>query len=156
MNVIIDADDAAWGAVADLEALTRRAIAATLDRLGLRHDEMEASVLFTDDAEVAALNWRWRGKDGPTNVLSFPADGRGLSPDGPRLIGGIVLAAETVARECAEQSKPVTDHATHLVVHGLLHLLGYDHVNDADAETMEALEVEILEKLGIGNPYDRS
>ncbi len=155
MNVTIDADDAAWGAVADLEALTRRAVAATVDRLGLRHESMEVSILFTDDTEMAALNRRWRGKDGPTNVLSFPADDAVLPAEGPRPIGDIVLAAETVARECAEQLKSMSDHATHLLVHGLLHLFGHDHRDDAEADAMEALEVEILSTLAIGNPYDR-
>ncbi|MBM3519409.1 MAG: rRNA maturation RNase YbeY [Alphaproteobacteria bacterium] len=155
MNVTIDVDDAAWGAVADLEALTRQAVAATLDRLGLSHGEMEASILFTGDAEMAALNRRWRGKDGPTNVLSFPAEEITAPAGEARPIGDIVLAAGTVARESAEQAKRIPDHMAHLVVHGLLHLLGYDHEDDAEADAMEALEIEVLDRLGIGNPYDR-
>jgi probable rRNA maturation factor len=111
--------------------------------------DAEISLLFADDAFVHDLNARYRGQDKPTNVLSFPAP----PGPGPRQLGDIVLAYETVAREAAEAGKPFRDHTAHLLVHGLLHLLGYDHENDAEAEIMERREAEILETLDIPDPY---
>jgi phosphate starvation-inducible protein PhoH and related proteins len=105
------------------------------------------AVLFTTDAAVQELNLQWRGKDKPTNVLSFPA------PETAGTLGDIALAYETCAREAAEQGKSLKDHATHLLVHGLLHLLGYDHEADDDAAEMEGLEKDILAKLGLDDPY---
>jgi probable rRNA maturation factor len=101
---------------------------------------------------VQDLNRRWRGLDKPTNVLSFPASAP-RSSDGIRALGDLVLAWETVAREAEQEGKPVADHVTHLVVHGTLHLLGYDHEIEHEAEAMEAREVEALARLGIANPY---
>ena len=121
---------------------------------------VEIAVRLTDDAEVHQLNRDFRGKDKPTNVLSFPQyepddfASLGNSDDGEILIGDIVLARETCAREAAEKGISVIDHATHLIVHGTLHLVGYDHMDDASAEAMEALEVKALATLGINNPYD--
>lgn len=107
------------------------------------------SLLLGDDAAIAALNKEFRGKDGPTNVLSFPP--------GPAselgFLGDIAMAAETIAAEAEFQGKSLEHHATHIVVHGFLHLLGYDHLNEADAEKMEAREREILATLGIADPY---
>jgi probable rRNA maturation factor len=115
---------------------------------------VELSVTLTDDAEQARLNRLYRGRDGPTNVLSFPAgaNSSGL-PGMPLLLGDVVLAFETTAREAREQQKPVADHLRHLVVHGVLHLLGCDHEAEAEALTMEALEKEILAALGVPDPY---
>lgn len=109
-------------------------------------------VVLTDDAEQRELNRIWRGKDAPTNVLAFPI---AASPPGAAaaLLGDVVLAYETVAREAAEQQKPLADHLRHLVVHGVLHLLGFDHESDADAALMEARETEILATLGVPDPY---
>lgn len=107
------------------------------------------SLLLGDDAAIAGLNREFRGKDGPTNVLSFSPS----APAEPGFLGDIALAAETIAREAEEQGKTFEAHATHMVVHGFLHLLGYDHANDADAEKMEARERAILAGLGIGDPY---
>ena len=120
---------------------------------------VEIAIRLTDDAEVHALNRDFRGKDRPTNVLSFPQVQADLletlanSDDGEILLGEIVLARETCAREAAEKRISLEDHATHLMVHGTLHLVGYDHMDDAAAAAMEALEVKALASLGIANPY---
>ncbi|MGB3318178.1 MAG: rRNA maturation RNase YbeY [Sphingopyxis granuli] len=120
---------------------------------------VEVAVRLTDDAEVQALNRDFRGKDRPTNVLSFPQvqadllDTLSNSDDGEILLGDIVLARETCVREAAEKAVPIADHATHLIVHGTLHLVGYDHLDDPAADAMEALEVKALASLGIANPY---
>lgn len=108
---------------------------------------VEISIVLADDAAVHALNRRWRGRDAPTNVLSFASDERPL-------LGDVVLAYETVAREAADQDKSLSDHLAHLVVHGVLHLLGFDHETGEDeAEEMEALERHILAGLNIADPY---
>lgn len=109
------------------------------------------SVLLGDDASITALNKEFRGKDGPTNVLSFPAAESGMAGQG--FLGDIALAAETIAEEAAFQGKSFDNHAAHLIVHGFLHLLGYDHLNEAEAEAMEARERAILVSLGIDDPY---
>jgi probable rRNA maturation factor len=136
-------------------ALARQAAEAALARSHKRIGRAELSLVLADDAAVRALNARWRGKDAPTNVLAFPvADPTILPPDGaPLLLGDIVLAYETVSREAEEQHKPLADHLRHLVVHGVLHLLGYDHTNPADAAAMEDREIAILAELGVPNPY---
>ncbi|HEX6103610.1 MAG TPA: rRNA maturation RNase YbeY [Alphaproteobacteria bacterium] len=109
------------------------------------------AILLSEDGEVRALNRRWRGKDKPTNVLSFPSGGKG--PGGRLMLGDIVLAFETLAREAEAAGKPVSHHLSHLVVHGVLHLLGYDHDQPAEARRMEGLEVRVLAGLGIPDPY---
>ena len=125
----------------------------------LANPRLSASLLFSDDAEVHALNREWRGKDRPTNVLSFPmldrADLLALAPDGPpELLGDIALALETCTREALEKGVPLEHHAAHLVVHGLLHLAGHDHVgSDTEAAAMEALEIKALALMGIADPY---
>jgi len=127
-------------------ALTRRAATATLAREG--RSGASLNVLLADDAELAALNGRFRGKPAPTNVLSFPAVS-GESGD----LGDIALALGVCAREAADQGKPLADHLQHLTAHGVLHLLGYDHESNAEAEAMEAREREILAALGVPDPY---
>ncbi|HXP05455.1 MAG TPA: rRNA maturation RNase YbeY [Stellaceae bacterium] len=135
------------------------ALAATAARLALlRSEAPPASVVdvtLTDDAAQRALNHTWRGKDASTNVLAFPAaDPTIPPPDGaPLLLGDVILAYETVSREAEEQHKPLADHLRHLVVHGVLHLLGYDHIETAGAAAMEAREIAILAELGVPNPY---
>ncbi len=144
----------------DWEALAERAAGAASEAAPeLAHTRLCVSVLFTSDAEVHALNCEWRGRDKPTNVLSFPMLERdallGLGPDGPpEMLGDIALAHETCAREAAEKGATLDDHAAHLIVHGLLHLAGHDHVHsDEEAEAMEALEKAALAILGIADPY---
>jgi probable rRNA maturation factor len=113
-------------------------------------------VVLADDAEQRRLNRTYRGKDAPTNVLAFPVAGSAapaVAAGPPVLLGDVVLACETVAREAAEQNKPVADHLRHLVVHGVLHLLGFDHATDADATMMETREIAILARLGVPDPY---
>ena len=115
----------------------------------------ELSIALADDATVQSLNKRYRGKDKPANVLSFAATERPQPrPEGaPLALGDVILAGETVAAEAAAQGKPLADHLRHLVVHGVLHLLGYDHEAGAEARRMEALEVRVLAQLGVANPY---
>lgn len=154
----------AWPDATDWEALARSAVEAALaltPHAGLADAEFatEVAVRLTDDGEVHSLNAQYRGKDKPTNVLSFPMvqadllDALSNSDDGEALLGDIVLAAETVAREAAEKQLSVEAHATHLIVHGTLHLLGYDHGTDSEAEHMEAIERDALAKLGLPDPY---
>lgn len=111
----------------------------------------EVSLLLTDDAHQRDLNSQWRGIDSPTNVLSFP-DGSPL-PDGGRLLGDVVLALDTCRREAREQGKSLADHTAHMVVHGVLHLLGFDHEEAEEAAVMESLEVRLLAAMGIADPY---
>jgi probable rRNA maturation factor len=135
-----------------LEPVAESAVRRTLELSAAKVAGVaELSIVLTDDAEQQQLNRQWRGIDKPTNVLSFPQ----IEPFAPvaGLLGDIVLAHETVAREAAELQKPFTDHFTHLVVHGFLHILGYDHIDEADALVMEALETQILQSLGIADPY---
>jgi probable rRNA maturation factor len=149
IDVIVSAES--WDALAGLEKLTRDAVDASLSESGAGLVEgCEMSVTYCDDAEIRALNAQWRGKDAPTNVLSFPTPG----PLAARpLLGDIVVAYETVAREAAEQDKSLRDHTVHMVVHGFLHLIGYDHETAAEAEEMEGLERRIASRLGLRDPY---
>jgi probable rRNA maturation factor len=125
----------------------------------LANQRLSTSLLFTSDEEVHTLNREWRDRDKPTNVLSFPMLTReellDLAPDGPPvMLGDLALAYETCAREAEAKSIPLDHHAAHLIVHGLLHLAGYDHeISEEDADNMEALEIQILAKLGIADPY---
>lgn len=160
MNLDI-AIEAAWSAATDWEALAGRAASAAAQVAPeLANPRLSASLLFADDAEVHTLNREWRGKDKPTNVLSFPMLERpelaALPGDGPpELIGDIALALETCAREAEEKGVPLEAHAAHLIVHGLLHLAGHDHeISPGDAAAMEALEIKALALLGIEDPYD--
>ncbi|MEO1638871.1 MAG: rRNA maturation RNase YbeY [Pseudomonadota bacterium] len=163
MSVDCIIEDPRWG---DLAALAERAVDATLERLGLEPSVFEVSVLGCDDARIAVLNADFRGKPQPTNVLSWPSDERGAAVDGEMPIaptpgpdnelGDIAIAYETCAREAAAASKPMPDHTLHLLVHGTLHLLGFDHERDRDATLMEGLEVEILGKMGLPDPYKES
>jgi probable rRNA maturation factor len=142
-------DDGDWSALPDAQRLVARATAAVADAMAGKAQSGTIAVALSSDANVEVLNGQFRGKPKPTNVLSFPA-GHGR-PDG--FLGDIILASETVRREANEQGVPLDHHVQHLVVHGILHLLGYDHISAADAERMEALEISILSKLGVANPY---
>lgn len=145
-----------WRAALAARTLARQAIAASLAECGLAlRPGAELCVHLADDAHIRDLNARWRGRDEATNVLSFPA----VEPANirqARLLGDIVLAFETVAREAAAEGKPLADHYRHLVVHGFLHLIGFDHETDADAQRMEAMETRILARLGVADPYRAS
>ena len=156
----LDIEIDGWPEAADWAALADRAVeAASGVEPALANARLTASMLFTIDEEVHALNKEWRGKDKPTNVLSFPMlerdDLLALAREGPpEMLGDLALAHETCAREAAEKGIALEDHAAHLIVHGLLHLAGHDHVDsDAQAEAMEALEIAALAKLGIADPY---
>lgn len=139
--------------IADLEAVTVRALEAAARAGGEWDGDAEVSVLLTNDDAVQILNRDWRGKDKPTNVLSFPGSDDDPPPGQPLLLGDIAMAFETTAREANELNKPFADHFCHLLVHGMLHLLGFDHETDADADDMEPLEIEVLAGLGIESPY---
>lgn len=130
--------------------LARRAGAAAL-QAAAPPGRVELCVLLTDDARMRTLNLKFRGLDRSTNVLAFAAEGAAASA--PRLLGDVVVAFETAAAEAVAADLSLADHLSHLVVHGTLHLLGYDHAGNADAEAMEALERQILDGLGIADPY---
>ena len=161
LDIALDADPE-WDSSTDWDALARSAAAAAIaesafPQLAQSVRPVELSIRLGSDAEVRALNAEWRNKDKPTNVLSFPmADTEELqSLHGPELmIGDIILAREVCAAEAADKAIPLPDHAAHLMVHGTLHLLGYDHHDDADAADMEAREVRALARLGIADPYE--
>ncbi|MBP1183193.1 putative rRNA maturation factor [Methylobacterium sp. PvR107] len=149
-------EDARWEtAIPGLEALVARAVEAGLAIAPEKPDgPVAVSVLLTDDAAVQELNRTWRGKDKPTNVLSFPAAPQPRHDEAATPLGDVVLAYETLVRESAAQSKPLQNHLAHLLVHGTLHCLGQDHENgEAEADAMEALEVAALATLGIPDPY---
>jgi probable rRNA maturation factor len=151
VDVTIESDG--WSAVAGFPDRIETALAASAREAGAELAESaEVGVLLCDDAAIRRLNRTWRGVDKPTNVLSFPAAAPATLPAAP-LLGDIVVAFETAAREAEVEGKTLSDHATHLVVHGFLHLLGHDHIEPEPAETMELLEQRILEGLGIADPY---
>jgi probable rRNA maturation factor len=137
-----------WHDVPAVETIIERALIAALPEDA---EASEVAVMLTDDAEIRTLNRQWRNEDHATNVLSFPQTAAAQGT--PRLLGDIVIAYETTAKEAADEGKPLPDHLSHLAVHGLLHLLGYDHESNDQAETMENLERRILAQLGVPDPY---
>lgn len=162
MTVDVLIEDPRWEE-AGLERFATVASHAALEHLGLDPEAWELCVMGCDDARIAELNEEFRDKGKATNVLSWPSEERGAAMDGglpaapegpdPEL-GDIAIAYETCLREANEADKPLTDHLTHLLIHATLHLLGYDHIRDKDATLMEGIEVEILGKMGISNPYN--
>jgi probable rRNA maturation factor len=165
MEPLVDTviEDARWEGC--LPPLAERAARATLVGLGLDPRRFAIVVLGCDDARIAGLNTEFRARATPTNVLSWPSEDRaaetpGTAPDlpegdsdDPKELGDIAIAWETSSREAAEQGKAMDDHVTHLLVHATLHLLGYDHQNEADATLMEGTEIRVLARLGVANPY---
>jgi probable rRNA maturation factor len=144
-----------WRGLPRARAIARKTIAAAVAESGkVSPDGGEVSLCLADDARLRALNLRWRGVDKPTNVLSFPSPPRGGGGESVTL-GDIALAYETLAREANELGVPLADHYRHLVAHGFLHLIGYDHGTDIEAERMEALETRIMARLGAADPYAR-
>lgn len=157
VEVSVTSDE--WRRVRDAAGLCREAVRATLRHLGAADRSAEVSVLLTDDETVRGLNHSYRHKDKATNVLSFPGheDGlaacRGMAGGRPVILGDVILAAGVLVAEAEAQAKPLSNHLRHLVVHGVLHLLGFDHESDTDAERMEAVERAVLATLGVPDPY---
>ena len=147
-GILVVVDDPGWRKFRGLVPRLERAAAAAAKAAGLR-GRVSMTVLLSSDRRLKALNRDFRGKDKPTNVLSFPAP-----PNKDKYLGDVALALRVTRREAKASGKRVSDHAIHLVTHGVLHLAGYDHVRARDATVMEALEVAILERLGIANPYE--
>jgi probable rRNA maturation factor len=151
-QIDVDVRSPLWDRLPAAEETVRAAIAAAA---ACAPAAGEMSVVLTDDAAVRALNRDWRKIDKPTNVLSFPSTAPEVAGV-PPLLGDVIVAYETLAREAAEEDKPIPHHLAHLVVHGYLHLLGYDHETDSEADAMEGLEREILARLHIADPYRSS
>ncbi|MGH9694389.1 MAG: rRNA maturation RNase YbeY, partial [Bryobacteraceae bacterium] len=142
----------------EADAVIQRAVAVAAEMTDADTADAELAVMLTDDAGIRTLNSNWRGIDKPTNVLSFPAlrlptRVARADDDVPPMLGDIAIAYETARREAYDEQKPFDHHLSHLTIHGFLHLVGYDHETDDEAEAMEALEVEILAQLGIPDPY---
>jgi probable rRNA maturation factor len=162
VDIVIE--DARWEAFG-LEALADTALRAGFAEIGLAPEGFSLCLMGCDDARIMALNQDFRGKAKPTNVLSWPAEDRAAAegevpelpeagaPDDPEHLGDIAISYDTCAAEAAAAGKPLAEHVSHLVIHGFLHLLGYDHVIEADATVMEATEVRILARLGLSDPY---
>ena len=163
LEIAIEADGE-WDSSTGWDELARSAAAAAIaesafPQLGSNERTVEISIRLAGDSEVHALNSEWRGKDKPTNVLSFPMaeadDLAAAAAPGPELmLGDIILARGVCAAEAAEKAIPIEDHAAHLMVHGTLHLLGYDHMDEGAAADMEAREVRALARMGISDPYE--
>jgi probable rRNA maturation factor len=165
LEIAIEADEE-WDSSRSWEEFAERAAGAAIaesafPQLAVAQRAIELSVRLTSDEEVRALNAQWRGKDKPTNVLSFPMleeeELQQANVAGPELLlGDIILARGVCEREAASKGVSLEDHATHLMIHGTLHLLGYDHHDDAEAADMEACEIRALQRLGIANPYEEA
>jgi probable rRNA maturation factor len=159
LDIQISREDEAWPEEPALQALAERSLGAAAEFIARTEAQpfpktaTEVSLVFTDDAAIREINAEWRAQDKPTNVLSFPAFP--LQPGkmpGP-MLGDIIIARETVEREAVDLEKSFSDHLTHLLVHGFLHLFGYDHMDEDEAEKMEDLETRILAQLGLSDPY---
>lgn len=155
LEILISVPCERWrGAVENVEDLCRRAVLAAYTADPPDTDAAEVSLMLADDTFVQKLNRDYRGKDQPTNVLSFTGDhSLPEDPGAAKMLGDVVVAYDTVVSEAERDGKSVADHLTHLIVHGMLHLLGYEHRDDAEAEKMESLESKVLAGLGIADPY---
>jgi probable rRNA maturation factor len=163
VDVVIE--DARWEEFG-LQVCAELAARAVFAEIGLPEAGFTMCIMGCDDARIAELNGDFRAKPTPTNVLSWPSEERAAdsigaipalpnagSPDGPEHLGDIAIAFDTCKAEAIAADKPMGDHTTHLVVHGILHLLGYDHIQDADGDLMEAVEIRVLARLGLSDPY---
>ena len=155
VSLDISVPSSLWRGLPRARAIGRETVAAAaLETGGIASEGMAVSLCLANDAALRALNLRWRGIDKPTNVLSFPSAMAG-GPGDSTMLGDIALAYETLACEAENLGVPLADHYRHLIAHGFLHLIGYDHETDAEAERMEALETKILARLGAADPYAR-
>ena len=162
MNVEISVEYPSWNDVKNLEKITEECVESVFSELDEDSQHSEVCVLFTDDSEIQCLNKTFRGIDKPTNVLSFPAapvdewnfDEDDVDEDHYDILGSIAIAYETLEREAVEQGKSFEDHFRHLLIHSMLHLFGYDHIEESMANEMESLEIKILKKLNVENPYE--
>jgi len=153
ISIDLRIEDARWEALGDIEALSARALEAASKRTG---EAGEVAILLTNDAEMRALNKQWRGIDKATDVLSFPSDGPEIAPQipgEPRHLGDIAIGHETAMQDSQTMNRPFDGHFAHLLIHGFLHLVGYDHIEPEDAKVMEPLEADILAQLGWPDPY---
>jgi probable rRNA maturation factor len=150
LQIDIQTQSPLWDAQPLAAQTVREAIGASASALSTGGGEV--SIVLTDDSAIRALNRDWRGMDKPTNVLSFPASGQTAGGDA-RLLGDIIIAYETLERECDDESRTFLHHLAHLTVHGFLHLIGYDHQTDRQAEEMEGLESRIMTRLNLPDPY---
>jgi probable rRNA maturation factor len=149
ISIDLRIEDERWGSLGDLEALSRRALEAASKRTG---EAGEVAILLTNDAEMRALNKQWRQIDKATDVLSFPSGGPEI-PGELRHLGDIAIGHETAMHDAETMNRPITGHFSHLLIHGFLHLIGYDHIEPEDAAVMEPLEADILAQLGWPDPY---
>ncbi len=155
MQIDITEFDDRWLQLGDLQKLSTRAVNAIIKAGALAFsDDTEVSLVFADDARVASLNETYRSRQGTTNVLSFPSGESAPDTEMPQVLGDVVFAFETVLRESSEQGKTFESHLCHLIVHGFLHLLGYDHLDEDGAREMEGLEISALAIIDIPNPYE--
>lgn len=148
-------EDQRWVATLDLQFLVDRVIAAALSVLDADNGESaEVSLLFADDARISLLKGAWLGNNAPTNVLSFPAADVGQPPcEGNRFLGDMIFSFDTIRREAEDEGKSFEAHLAHMIAHGFLHLMGYDHIDDEEANVMEALESRALLTLGMPDPW---
>jgi probable rRNA maturation factor len=156
LRIVLEIEDPRWAAaLPDAYEILDRAIGLALSGLDAGGRPVEVGVRLVDDGAIQGLNRDWRGRDKPTNVLSFPLGDPGpvTDPDFPWLIGDIVMSYDTVMAESARDGKTLAHHFAHLAIHATLHLIGHDHEDDSEAEIMEAAEVALLGELGIADPY---
>ncbi|WP_455466321.1 rRNA maturation RNase YbeY [Bartonella sp. B39] len=155
ITIDITVESSGWNDKETLYNITEKVLTATMHHLSLENVVSEVSLLFTNDKHMAQINAQWRGKNKPTNVLSFPAFPLKIGQTPGLMLGDIVIARETVLLEAKNEGKLFQDHLIHMIVHGVLHLLGYNHETDDEAHQMEKLEREILRKLSINDPYTK-